>query len=98
MGGRVVREGLYTSLSLLVLALAIRAFVTPRAALLREDLGRKRLALIGLGLAGALYWLTREEGAWLVPSLATLFVYWLAPSVRRRDEEQAVRTIAPFVA
>src|SRR5258708_2036504 len=98
VGGRVVREGLYTSLSLLVLALAIRVFVERRAEPLCEDLRRKWPAMIGLGLAGALYWLTREEGAWLAPSLAVPFLCWLARPAPRRREARAPRSMALFVA
>ncbi len=98
VGGRVVREGLYTSLSLLVLALAIRVFVERRAEPLCEDLRRKWPAMIGLGLAGALYWLTREEGAWLAPSLAVVFLCWLAGTAPRRREARAPRSMALFVA
>jgi len=70
---RVLREGIYLSLPLLVLSFAI-------GLLLRKDAPIKKLILwnIGLGLSFAVFWLTREEGAMLLPSLflllATLWV------------------------
>src|SRR5207247_7678483 len=47
------------------------------AVLLRRSEGSRspgaRIVLpVALGLAGAAYWLTREEGLWLLPALAVL--------------------------
>jgi 4-amino-4-deoxy-L-arabinose transferase-like glycosyltransferase len=64
---RVVREGIYPALALLVLACA--------AGLLgRLDRSRGEVSAWagGLGLALGAFWLTREEGIWLVPSLLVL--------------------------
>jgi hypothetical protein len=67
----VRREGIYISLSLAVIALA--AILLLAGDQLRS--ANKRFAvLVMLGLVGAAYWLTREEGIWLVPALAVLIV------------------------
>jgi hypothetical protein len=68
---RVMREGLYLSLSPILLVLFVMVvFPAPGksrfSAIYRGALG------IGLGLTGAAYWLTREEGIWLLPALAVV--------------------------
>ncbi len=73
---RVMREGLYISLSLLLLALAIRCFVLSKSASMAGELREKWLPLVFMGLVAGIYWLTREEGVWLLPSLAIAWVYW----------------------
>ena len=61
---RVIREGLYIGLSLaLVGSTAWLGFAAPR--------GWQRWMFGALlGLVAAAFWLTREEGAWLLPALA----------------------------
>lgn len=81
-GGRVVREGLYLSLSLLLLTTAIRVFVLKFSASLKEDLRAKLPVLIGFGLTGGIYWLTREEGIWLAPSVFLMAASWFAFNFR----------------
>jgi hypothetical protein len=64
---RVVREGIYPALGLTVLACA--------AGLIgRLDRSRREVSTwaAALGLALGAFWLTREEGVWLVPSLLVL--------------------------
>ena len=78
-GGRIVRENLYVSLTLLLLALAIRLYSTPR------DLRREWPALLAFGLVGGLFWITREEGAWIVPALIVIADAWLARARRAND-------------
>ena len=66
---RVVREGLYTSLSLAVLALASVLLLEDR----RQLHGHMRCALrASLGAVFAAFWLTREESAWLYPAVVVL--------------------------
>ena len=81
---RVLREALYVSLSLGVVALLL--FV----AFPESDTGspwRQRWAKgAGLGLCFGAFWLTREEGLWLVPAMvAVTVVSLLAASRRNRD-------------
>lgn len=82
VGGRVVRENFYVSLTLLLLALAIRAFALARAEHPLQDLRAKRGVLCALGAAAGVFWLTREEGAWIAPAIATLAAYRLLRVVR----------------
>lgn len=76
VGGRVVREGLYVSQVLLIFALAIRCYVEREGASLAEELQKKKRSLILLGLSCGLFWLTREEGVWILPSMAIFVMYW----------------------
>ncbi|HVE74794.1 MAG TPA: hypothetical protein VNA30_06905 [Mycobacteriales bacterium] len=73
---RVIRDGWYASVCLLVFG------ITAGLLLPRHDRPASRLLLIcralgtglALGVAGAMYWLGREERPWLIPALAVLFV------------------------
>lgn len=71
----LVREAIYPALSLLVVALALALLLRPEAA--PEKVGRGA-GLLGLALGA--FWITREEGVWLVPPLllgaAALGVSW----------------------
>ncbi len=63
---RVMREGIYLSQSLAVVTLvAMLAFPLGNASR-RQSL----TTAIGLGLVAASFWLTREEGVWLLPAIA----------------------------
>jgi len=64
---RVVREPLYTSMSITLFIFVALYFRKPSSILLG----------LALGLLAAIYWLTREEGIWLMPALAVLFLPWL---------------------
>jgi len=104
---RVIREGLYVSLSLAVVALAVLiAFPTHDDG---DHYGRRILQGFSLGLIGGAFWLTREEGIWLLPTLAVVLAVallgilqpdWVPHSERgvfqRRSDH--VKSIAlPFV-
>ncbi len=65
---RVAREGLYGSLSLTVVTFTLVASFPSKQARLRDAI----LPGVMLGLVGSLFWLTREEGVWLLPSVATV--------------------------
>jgi len=64
---RVMREGIYPALTLLLLACAM-------GTVLRVRSGAKLSALwaASAGFSGALFAMTREEGIWLLPSLAII--------------------------
>jgi len=64
---RVVREGIYPALTILVIACAIGLLV-------RHDRQLKNLAVWsrGLGFALSAFWLTREEGIWIIPSILVI--------------------------
>lgn len=70
---RVIREDIYISLSLLVVSCAALAYVADADRPLR----RRLPALLGLGIAAAGYWLTREETPWLYPAVGLLVLNWL---------------------
>jgi hypothetical protein len=75
---RVIRESLYVSLSLAVVALTVVvAFPT-------QDGDRFRRIFHGLmlGLIGGAFWLTREEGIWLLPTLAVVVAIALMTILR----------------
>lgn len=78
---RVIREGLYVSLSLAVVALVVTiAFPNPH----ELSHGRCRIVLlgIGLGLVSAAFWLTREEAIWLLPALGVVIAIALVEILR----------------
>jgi len=74
---RVIREGLYVSLSLAVVALAvIISFPTQEQerGQQKDRYGRRILQGIGFGLITGAFWQTREEGIWLLPAVAVVVV------------------------
>lgn len=95
VGSRVVRENLYVSLTLLVLALGIRCFAAENSGGPLEQWRRKRALLSWLGLTLGLFWLTREEGVWLAPSMLLLLSYWLST---QRSAWRQTRPIVAFVS
>ncbi len=99
VGGRVVREGLYISLVLLVLSLALRCYVEPDGTSMAQALRKHRVSLCLLGLLGGVFWLTREEGVWFLPSIAILAVYGLVIRARQGWSTRAAMAYVglPFV-
>lgn len=89
-GGRVVREGLYISQALLLLTLGIRCWVLPKAESVTHQLRIRWRTLVALGLVAGWFWITREEGVWLVPSMLLLMAYWLLRQVNWRAQWRAV--------
>lgn len=84
---RVSREGLYASAAMLVVAGAI--------GLLGRLGGGTAWAgawAIGLGVALSAFWLTREEGLWLLPAVVVLLgaCAWRAWPARRRDHGRSL--------
>jgi hypothetical protein len=68
---RVIREAVYISLSLTVVTLAVFvAFPSLRG----ESRVRTAASGLGLGLVAGAFWLTREEGFWLLPAVAAVFL------------------------
>lgn len=65
--GRIIRQQIYTPLELLILAGLVALYYR------RAESRRRQLPwAVGLGLALGCFWLTREEGVWLVPSVLLL--------------------------
>lgn len=73
---RVMREGIYLSLSMALLILSF-ALLLPSENSSSGRIGIAAKALI-TGIVAGFYWLTREEGMWLAPALATLFIFAFA--------------------
>ncbi|WP_338665116.1 hypothetical protein VQH23_08055 [Pararoseomonas sp. SCSIO 73927] len=71
---RVIRENLYISLSLALVLLTVLAAFPPPA----SKLWHRAVLGVCLGLVAAGYWLTREEGVWLLPALAVVLLTALA--------------------
>jgi hypothetical protein len=86
---RIVREGIYPALTLLVLAAAI-------GLMLRRTLSTRTLAVwsSALGLSLTAFWLTREEGIWIVPTLAILLLPLHVAVWRERRFDRLLRTSA----
>lgn len=98
MGGRVVRENLYMTVSLLLFTACARACLLRRFASASEELSAKWRLLIGTGAIAGIYWLTREEGAWLVPALSLLVLHWLFVAAKRiRDGKREIAAMVRFV-
>jgi hypothetical protein len=72
VGNQIMREGFYTILTLSVVSLAagLSLRITAKGAW-------SIIWAIGLGLALASFWLTREEGIWILPLLFLLGVFSL---------------------
>lgn len=69
---RVMREGIYPALSILVFATFLGLYVY------RDAKGWKFFSwACGAGISLAGLWLTREEGVWIIPSVILLFGYTL---------------------
>jgi len=69
---RVVRDGVYTSLCILVISCALGLFIR------RKELSIKNLYwAFGLGLSFSAAALTREDNVWLLPPLLIVFVIYL---------------------
>src|SRR5262249_14696317 len=78
---RVLREFFYTGLTLLLLALAID--------FLQEQPMRHGFLLgVAAGLTTALYWMSREEGIWIVPSILILLI---GAFIRRAVDHRGTR-------
>ena len=60
----MIREGLYISLTLAIIGVAVAISVPAPDTTIRRTV----MLGCGLGLLGGAFWLTREEGIWLAPS------------------------------
>jgi hypothetical protein len=100
VGGRIVRENLYASLSLGLLAAALWFYVAPlnEAATARPMPAPNRFLLLLIGFAGGWFWLTREEGLWLVPAIAVPIAAWAIHWLRRRvQSRRAARVLLRYI-
>ncbi|CAO3355287.1 hypothetical protein [Azospirillum palustre] len=104
---RVIRETIYIPISLLVVSCAALAYAVDSPAdhpRLRRPLSHRILALLGLGISAAAYWLTREETPWLYPAVGLLVLHWVVlrcRAIRRTgrllSRDGAVRLMLPLL-
>lgn len=92
---RIIRDNIYPALSLLTFAAIIDICF----------LGQRRIGIFFLyGLAIALFWITREEGIWVVPALTTLILFrgiscWIVePRIEFKDFIKQLVTLGVFVS
>jgi hypothetical protein len=74
---RVIREGIYPALTILVVACMMGIVLR-----YRDRMFRLTAWAVGLGAALAAFWLTREEGMWLLPGLLLLIAFTLVSLYR----------------
>jgi hypothetical protein len=89
-GGNVLRQNLYTPLTLLIFS-GLIAFYTRRHA---PTVTRVGWALL-LGISLGWFWLTREESIWIIPCVALLATAALIPMIREKTTWP--RMISPFI-
>jgi len=92
---RVLREGIYHSLTIFTISCCI-------GILLQHDRSFKRLALwsTGLGISLSFFWLTREEGIWILPSVIIIVGFAMLKIWRDRTEDRSKRIalcVLPFI-
>ncbi len=93
---RVLRDGLYMGLSLAVLALTVLiVFPGPGTSSSPGRILRRLGPGLGLGLLGAMFWLTREEGVWLIPALAVVIFLAVMRIWRRSSVPQSGDDVLP---
>lgn len=64
----ITRDNIYPALSLIILSGVIRLVFTPQ----QQD--QQLTSVIPYGLVFGLFWITREEGIWIIPSLLLLLL------------------------
>jgi len=66
---RVLREGIYPALSLLIIAFSIGILVRRN-----KKINNFIVWIIGLSIVLPIFWLTREEGVWIMPFLVSIIL------------------------
>lgn len=94
---RVLREGIYPTLAVLVLAGGAGIFLR-----YRDKLSRLVLWSVGLGMALSWFWLTREEGVWLLPGLllliaGTIYYIYRGYGLSREFLKRSLVCFLPFI-
>lgn len=91
---QVLREGIYPALTVMVISFAA-------GLLIRHGGSPKDLILwaVGLGISLTAFWLTREEGVWIMPSLFVMAGWAVFMELRCRpvDFRKVVPYVLPFV-
>lgn len=95
VANRVLREGIYSSLTLFVFTLTAGLYYR-----VHHPLRTFGLWAAGLGCALSAFWLTREEGMWIIPSLAVVIIFIVVKLIRDKPSEYLKRLalcMLPFV-
>lgn len=92
---RVLREGIYPALSLFIVAFSIGIFV-------RRNKMIKNITvwIVGLSIILPFFWLTREEGVWIMPFLVSILLFTIFKLWRERGKQwklKSILLIIPFV-
>ena len=88
---RVIRDALYQGLTLLVVASAIGLFAR------RHEPVQSLLGwAVTCGLATAAFWLTREEGVWILPFLVPLAI-WIIMAIAHAEPRNWQKVIIIFL-
>jgi hypothetical protein len=69
---RVIREGIYSALTVLIIAGLVNLYVNKTA-----TLSKFSLWAVFLGIVLSAFWMTREEGIWIMPSFLLILGYIL---------------------
>ncbi len=90
---RVLRAGIYVPLSVLILALCFCWFRV------RDEAWRRKLPVAAaLGLTVGCFWITREEGVWILPALALAWSGVVATRWRMAATEAGLAAVAAAIA
>ena len=85
---QVLREGIYPALSLMVVATALGTWLR-----IGHSLRLPLAWAVLLGLSLAAFWLTREEGIWILPAIVPLCLAGAARCWRVRDGRRAMLAV-----
>lgn len=94
---RVLREGIYPALAVLILAGAAGMLIRHQ-----DKLSRLVPWSVGLGLALSWFWLTREEGVWILPGLlltvaGTIYIIYRGYGLSGEFFKRSLLCFLPFI-
>jgi hypothetical protein len=78
----ITRDNIYPALSLIILSEVIRLILMP------QQQGQQLKRIITYGLAFGFFWITREEGIWIIPALLCVFLLKL---LQLKQQKQAIK-------
>lgn len=79
---RIIRDDIYYSLTLMVISGMTYLAVTPSS-----EVKKKLLAFAGL--TAGLFWITREEGIWILPGVIIIWAFGLLFTIKQKSGMQA---------
>jgi hypothetical protein len=81
----ITRDNIYPALSLIILSGVIRLILT------QQQQEKQLKCIIPYGLAFGFFWITREEGIWIIPALLCVFLLKL---LQLKQQKQAIKTFS----